>query len=90
MNNLGAKLVFPYKIERRKSIKTQNKDSKSAKTVYFCIINKNPQEMIELSNITRSFGALQVLKGISLKVDKGEVISITGPSGAGKTITLIY
>ena len=88
MNNLGANLVFPYKIERRKSIKTQNKDSKSAKTVYFCIINKNPQEMIELSNITRSFGALQVLKGISLKVDKGEVISITGPSGAGKTTLL--
>ncbi len=44
--------------------------------------------MIELDNITRSFGSLQVLKGISLKVDKGEVISITGPSGAGKTTLL--
>ena len=44
--------------------------------------------MIELENITRSFGSLQVLKGISLKVDKGEVISITGPSGAGKTTLL--
>ena len=44
--------------------------------------------MIELDSITRSFGTLQVLKGISLKVDKGEIISITGPSGAGKTTLL--
>ena len=44
--------------------------------------------MIELENITRSFGSLQVLKGISLKVERGEVISITGPSGAGKTTLL--
>ena len=44
--------------------------------------------MIELEYITRSFGSLQVLKGISLKVERGEVISITGPSGAGKTTLL--
>lgn len=44
--------------------------------------------MIELDNISKSFGNLNVLKGISLKVDKGEVISITGPSGAGKTTLL--
>lgn len=44
--------------------------------------------MIELQNITRSFGSLQVLKGISLIVEKGEIISITGPSGAGKTTLL--
>ena len=50
-----------------------------------CYKNRN---MIELDNITRSFGSLQVLKGISLKVDNGEVISITGPSGAGKTTLL--
>ncbi|MBR5934670.1 MAG: ABC transporter ATP-binding protein [Bacteroidaceae bacterium] len=44
--------------------------------------------MIRLENITRSFGSLQVLKGINLEVEKGEIVSITGPSGAGKTTLL--
>lgn len=40
--------------------------------------------MIEIEGITKSFGQLQVLKGIDLNIDKGEVVSIVGPSGAGK------
>ena len=44
--------------------------------------------MIDISNITKSFGTLQVLKGIDLHIAKGEVVSIVGPSGAGKTTLL--
>ncbi len=44
--------------------------------------------MIKLEGITKSFGALQVLKGIDLNIGKAEVVSIVGPSGAGKTTLL--
>lgn len=44
--------------------------------------------MIEIKSITKSFGSLQVLKGINLHIDKGEIVSIVGPSGAGKTTLL--
>ena len=44
--------------------------------------------MIDIKDITKSFGALQVLKGINLHIDKGEILSIVGPSGAGKTTLL--
>lgn len=44
--------------------------------------------MIELKGIKKSFGTLQVLKDIDLNIEKGEVVSIVGPSGAGKTTLL--
>ncbi len=45
-------------------------------------------EMIYAKDITKSFGQLQVLKGINLTIDEGEVVAIIGPSGAGKTTLL--
>ena len=44
--------------------------------------------MIDIKNITKSFGPLQVLKGIDLHINAREVVSIVGPSGAGKTTLL--
>lgn len=48
-------------------------------------INKG---MIKTEGITKSFGSLQVLKGIDLTIGEGEVVAIVGPSGAGKTTLL--
>ncbi len=44
--------------------------------------------MIRTNNIKKSFGELQVLKGIELEIKQGEIISIVGASGAGKTTLL--
>lgn len=44
--------------------------------------------MIEIKNLTKYYGDLQVLKGLNLHVKKGDVISIIGPSGGGKSTFL--
>ncbi len=44
--------------------------------------------MIDIKDIRKSFGQLEVLKGITMHIDRGEIVSIVGPSGAGKTTLL--
>lgn len=44
--------------------------------------------ILQAKNITKSYGQLQVLKGVDMKVSKGEIVSIIGASGAGKTTLL--
>jgi branched-chain amino acid transport system ATP-binding protein len=44
--------------------------------------------LLELQDVSASYGGLRVLHGISLAVDEGQVVSVLGPNGAGKTTTL--
>ena len=49
---------------------------------------KSENNMIKAQNITKSFGSLQVLKGVNLHIGEQEIVTITGASGAGKTTLL--
>ena len=44
--------------------------------------------MLEVTQIRKSFGDLEVLKQVDLQVNKGDVVAILGPSGSGKTTLL--
>ena len=46
------------------------------------------EPIIQIENITKTFGTLEALKGVSLNVNKGEVVVIIGPSGSGKSTLL--
>ena len=46
------------------------------------------QSLIKVENLSKSFGKVQVLKGITTEIHKGEVVVIIGPSGSGKSTFL--
>ena len=56
--------------------------------LYFVFLPQIFARMIDVQNITKSYGSLQVLKGIDLHIEKSEIVSILGASGAGKTTLL--
>ncbi len=48
----------------------------------------NPQSIIRVENLQKSFGDIQVLKGIDININKGDVVVVIGPSGSGKSTFL--
>ena len=44
--------------------------------------------MLEVNGLTKSFGSLNVLKGVNMNVEKGEMVALMGPSGSGKSTIL--
>ena len=51
-------------------------------------MNAQPQTILELEDVHTYYGSIQALKGISLTVDQGEIVTLIGANGAGKSTTL--
>ena len=51
-------------------------------------VSANCNEIIRVENLCKSFGKLEVLKGVNEHISKGEVVSVIGPSGGGKSTFL--
>lgn len=56
--------------------------------VWIGYIKKESDDMISIKNLKKSFGSVEVLKGIDLEIEKGEITVILGPSGSGKSTLL--
>ena len=52
------------------------------------VVSSNPDRLLEAENLDVAYGAIQVVWGVNLKVNRGDVVSIIGPNGAGKSTTL--
>lgn len=61
---------------------------KSDKSLFTRFLLHSPSHMIKAKGIFKSYDSLQVLKGIDLEINKGEIVSIVGASGAGKSTLL--
>ena len=72
------------KIFNEKSKKKENRNALNCSKLQHARGNYSSE------NISKSFGELQVLKGVNVAIRKAEVVAITGPSGAGKTTLLNF
>lgn len=64
------------------------KTNASLKSVWLCPFYNRRIDMIETSNLTKTFGDIHAVQSLSLSVRKGEVFGLLGPNGAGKTTTI--